>query len=151
VGKRPVLKKKGGINVKRVFIFLLMIFIGYFLAYAAGDKITVGNMPPSVIKTVPQAGDTDVDPSLREIRATFSKEMLTENQWSWCQYTKETFPKVDKKGIRFMEDKRTCVLPVELKPGKTYVIWINSEKWNYFKDKNGCSAIPYLLVFQTRK
>jgi hypothetical protein len=107
-------------------------------------------MPPSVIKTVPQAGDTNVDPSLKQISVTFSKDMITNNQWSWLQYTPETFPQIDKNNIRYL-DKRTCVLPVKLKPGKTYVIRINSQKYNYFKDKNGNSAVPYLLVFETRK
>ena len=107
-------------------------------------------MPPSVIKTVPQAGDTNVDPSLKEISVTFSKDMKTNNQWSWLHYTLETFPQIDKNNIRYL-DKRTCVLPVKLKPEKTYVIRINTQQYNYFKDKNGKSAIPYLLVFQTRK
>jgi hypothetical protein len=51
----------------------------------------------------------------------------------------------------YMEDKRTCVMPVKLEPGKTYVIWINSQKFNYFKDTQNNSAIPYLLVFETKK
>ena len=42
-------------------------------------------------------------------------------------------------------------LPVALEPGKTYAIWINSEKFNNFKDTDGRSAVPYLLVFRTKK
>jgi hypothetical protein len=45
--------------------------------------------------------------------------------------------------IHYLKDKKTCVLPVKLEPGKTYVIWINSGKYNYFKDKDENSAIPY--------
>jgi RNA polymerase sigma-70 factor (ECF subfamily) len=116
-----------------------------------GEQISVQTMPPSVVKTVPQAGDTKVDPSLTEIRATFSKEMMTNNQWSWCRYSPETFPQIDQTKIRYLQDKRTCVLPVKLKPGRTYVIRINTKQYNYFKDTNGNPAVPYLLVFQTRK
>ena len=36
-------------------------------------------------------------------------------------------------------------------PGKTYAIWVNSEKFNNFKDTGGRSAVPYLLVFKTKK
>lgn len=111
--------------------------------------ITVKSMSPSVVKTVPQAGDTAVDPSLEEVSVTFSKDMMTEEMWSWCSQSPQTFPEIDKTKIRYLKDKRTCVLPVKLQPGKTYVIWINSEKFNYFKDTEKNSAVPYLLVFQT--
>lgn len=112
-------------------------------------RITVKSMPPSVVKTVPQAGDTAIDPSLKEISVTFSKDMMTEQMWSWCSQSSETYPEIDKTKTRYLKDKRTCVLPVKLQPGKTYVIWINSQKFNYFKDTENNSAVPYLLVFQT--
>ena len=119
----------------------------------AQDKaeITVKTMPPSVVKTVPKAGDTEVDPSLKEITVTFSKDMITKEMWSWCSQSPETFPEIDKTKIRYLEDKRTCVLPVKLKAGKTYVIWINTQKFDYFKDTENNSAVPYLLVFQTAR
>jgi len=118
---------------------------------AHGAEVTVETMPPSVVKTVPQAGDTKVDPSLKEVRVTFSKDMLIREMWSWCSQSPETFPEIDKTKIRYLEDKRTCVLPVKLESGKTYIIWINTQKFNYFKDTKKNSAVPYLLVFQTRK
>lgn len=120
-------------------------------ACGVGDtaEISVKTMPPSVIKTVPQAGDTAVDPSVKEVSVTFSKEMMTEEMWSWCSSSAETFPEIDKTKIRYLKDKRTCVLPVTLAPGKTYVIWINSSKFTSFKDTGMHSAVPYLLVFQT--
>lgn len=111
-------------------------------------KITIQTMPPSVVKTVPQAGDTKVDPALKEITVTFSKDMMTKNMWAWCQVSKESFPKAGK-NIRYLKDKRTCVLPVELEAGKTYIIWINSGKFNSFRDTENNPAPPYLLVFQT--
>jgi RNA polymerase sigma-70 factor (ECF subfamily) len=33
---------------------------------------------------------------------------------------------------------------------KTYVIWVNSQKFENFKDADGKSAVPFLLVFQTK-
>lgn len=137
--------------MKRFFLLSLIFLLASFPELITGDQVSVETMPPSVIKTVPRAGDTKVDPSIKEISVTFSKEMMTNNQWSWCMYSPETFPQIDKTKIRYLADKRTCILPVKLLPGKTYVIWINTQKFNYFKDKNGNSAVPYLLVFQTRK
>lgn len=137
--------------MKKHIFPLLIFFLASFGVIQADKTISVETMPPSVIKTVPQAGDINVDPAITEIRVTFSKEMMTDNQWSWCNYSPETFPDIDKSGIRYLPDKRTCLLPVKLKAGRTYIIWINTQQYNYFKDKNRNSAIPYLLVFQTRQ
>ena len=101
------------------------------------------------MKTVPEAGADGVNPKLTEIKVTFSKDMQ-DGTWSWSTLSKESFPNVDGKP-RYLSDKRTCVLPVKLEPGKTYAIWVNSEKFDNFKDTGGRSAVPYLLVFKTKK
>jgi hypothetical protein len=112
--------------------------------------VSVKTMPPSVVKTVPQAGEAAVDPSLKEIRVTFSKDMLTERSWSVSQISDETFPKMGE--IHWdPKDKRTIVVPVELQAGKTYVLWLNSSKFHSFVDAEKNPAVPYLLVFQTQK
>src|SRR5262249_45924724 len=116
---------------------------------ADDDEVSVGKAPPVVVKTVPEAGSTDVDPALTEIRVTYSKEM-TDKSWSWSTWGPENFPKTTDKPF-YDKDKRTAVLPVKLEPGKTYAIWLNSEKFTNFKDSEGRSAVPYLLVFQTKK
>jgi RNA polymerase sigma-70 factor (ECF subfamily) len=113
------------------------------------DELTVKTAAPVVVKTVPQAGADDVDPKLTEIRVTFSKDM-TDDSWSWATLSEETFPKVDGKP-KYLKDRRTCVLPVKLEAGKTYAVWVNSEKFDNFKDADGRPAVPYLLVFQTKK
>ncbi len=121
-------------------------------ALAAEDKpVTVASMPPSVVKTVPQCGDMAVDPALKEISVTFSKDMLTKRMWAICQISKETFPEKGNGQIHYLADKRTCVFPVTLQPGKTYVLWFNRAQFNSFRDTNNNPAVPYLLVFQTKK
>ena len=110
---------------------------------------SVKAMPPSVVKTVPQAGDTAVDPALKEIRVTFSKDMKTNRMWSVCQISKESFPETA--GPIHYTDNRTCVMPVKLEPGKTYVLWFNRAQFNSFRDTDNHPSIPYLLVFETRK
>ena len=112
-------------------------------------EITLDSVPPVVVKTIPQAGSSDVDPKTTEIRVTFSKAMQ-DKSWSWVQLSEETFPGMNDKP-KYLDDQRTCVLPVKLKPGKTYAIWLNTEDFQNFKDANGQAAVPYLLVFQTKK
>lgn len=120
------------------------------LAVAEDKPATVQTMPPSVVKTVPQAGDMAVDPALKEISVTFSKDMKTNRMWAICQISDETFPGKGAGEIHYLADKRTCVFPVKLQPGKTYVLWFNRGKFNSFRDTAGNPAVPYLLVFQTK-
>lgn len=113
-------------------------------------EVSVKSMPPSVVKTVPQAGDTKVDPTLREITVTFSKDMKTNRMWAVCQISKETFPETAGQ-IHYLSDQRTCVVPVKLESGKTYVLWFNRGQFNSFRDTENNPAVPYQLVFATRK
>ena len=113
-------------------------------------EVTVKTMPPSVIRTVPQAGDTEVDPSLKEMTVTFSKNMKTNRMWAVCQISKETFPE-NAGQIHYVSDQRTCVVPVKLESGKTYVVWFNRGQFNSFRDTENNPSVPYLLVFTTRK
>lgn len=114
-----------------------------------GEEVTLSSVPPVVVKTVPEAGASDVDSKTTEIKVTFSKEM-SDGEWSWVTVSEGSFPKLDGKP-KYEKDKKTCVLPVKLEPGKTYAIWVNSEKFGNFKDADGRSAVPYLLVFRTKK
>ncbi len=113
------------------------------------DDVALEMVPPVVVKTVPQAGVADVDAKTTEIQVTYSKDMADES-WSWAQISDDSFPKIIGKP-KYLKDKRTCVLTVKLEPGKTYAIWLNSEKFENFKDANGRPAVPYLLVFKTAK
>jgi RNA polymerase sigma-70 factor (ECF subfamily) len=64
--------------------------------------------------------------------------------------SKEMFPETTGKP-RYLEDKRTCVLPVKLQPGKTYLIALNKPPYDSFMDPDGRKALQYLLVFETKK
>jgi RNA polymerase sigma-70 factor (ECF subfamily) len=94
--------------------FFLVLALVTFVAgsVSRADEVSVQTALPVVVRTVPQAGSSDVDPKT---------------------------------------DKRTCVVKVKLEPGQTYAIWLNSEKFENFKDADGRSAVPYLLAFQTAK
>jgi RNA polymerase sigma-70 factor (ECF subfamily) len=112
------------------------------------DPVILAELPPVVVNVEPKVGAVDVDPGLREIRVTFSKEMM-DKSWSWTHGNVYSTPK-SAGTIHYEKGKRTCVMPVELEPGKTYVVGINSERYRGFKDKDGRAALPYLLAFRTR-
>jgi hypothetical protein len=107
----------------------------------------IESMPPVVVKTVPEAGATDVPPGIIEIKVTFSK-VMADGSWSWSSAWQGAAPEsVGKPG--YEADGKTCVLQVRLEPNTTYGYWLNSEKFKSFKDATGRPAVPYLLAFQT--
>jgi RNA polymerase sigma-70 factor (ECF subfamily) len=114
-----------------------------------GRKFSVANSAPVIVSTSPKAGSTDVDPSITEIKVTFSKDMIDGN-WSWAQVSDETFPKTTGKP-HYEADNRTCVLPVKLEPGKCYVLSLNNPPFTAFTDEDGHKAMGYTLVFETKK
>ena len=130
----------------RVGVALMLGLIG---SAARAEDVTLESVPPVVLKTVPDAGSAGVDPQLTEIKVTFTKEMK-DGSWSWATLSKESFPQMNGQP-KYLADKRTCVLPVKLEPGKTYALWLNSAKFGNFKDAGGRSAVPYLLVFKTNE
>jgi hypothetical protein len=127
---------------------VLSLLLTNALSFALADEITLDTARPVVTKTVPESGSTAVDSSITEIRVTFSKDMQP-GVWSWGQISKDTYPGTSD-SPKYLQDKRTCVLPVKLEPGKTYAVWINTEKFQNFKDTKGLIAVPYLLVFKTK-
>lgn len=112
------------------------------------QEITLESAPPVVVRTVPEAGAGEVDPATTEVRVTFSKEMQ-DGSWSWATAGQESFPETPGKP-RYDAHRRTCTLPVKLRPGRTYAIWVNGPKFRNFKDAQGQPAVPYLLVFKTK-
>lgn len=138
-----------GGNMKKLGVIIIVAILALTLTpNQAKAKLTLKSAPPVVISTFPAPGTTGVDPSLKEIKVTFNKDMKADNSWSWVTISKDTFPKITGT-VKFI-DKRTCVAPVSLESGKTYGIWFNSDKFKNFKDTSGNTAVPYLLVFQTK-
>jgi len=103
---------------------------------------------PVVVKTLPEAGSTDVAPGEMEIKAVFSKEMADQS-WSWCTAWDKSLPEMIGKP-HYEADHKTCVIKVKLEPGKTYGIWLNTQKFTSFQDPQHRHAVPYLLSFKTK-
>jgi len=106
-------------------------------------------LPPVVIKTIPESGAAAVDPALAELEVTFSAPMK-DGSWSWTRCGEENFPEANGPP-HYLADGRTWVFPVKLKPGRLYAVWANSQSAHDFQDRHGQPALPYLLIFETRK
>ena len=129
-------------------IFLAVLSLG-LVGIGRAEELSVKALPAAVVKTSPASGDSEVDASkTTKIKVVFSKPMQDKN-WSWAQLSDESFPEITG-GPKYLEDHKTCVIDVKLKPDTVYAIWINSQKFGNFKDTEGISAVPYLLVFKTK-
>lgn len=164
LGERIMLQRIQVALTASLLVVVVVMAVGFYKRQSQYDAALIGlhlsieqmqtglsgvldSVQPVVVSTEPARGDTDVDPSLKEIRVTFNKEMIDGN-WSWCQ-TDEPYPETTGSPY-YLEDEKTCVMPVKLEPETEYVIWINSEEYANFKDKHGQRAVPYALYFTTR-
>ncbi len=125
----------------------LMMLIAVSLVVFAGCGSKEATTP-HVIKTIPENGAQDVDPSLSEISVTFSEPML-DKSWSWCMESRETFPKASG-NPQYSSDLTTCSVGVALESGKEYTIWFNRAENVNFKSKSGTPSTPYKLTFKTK-
>ena len=103
---------------------------------------------PQVVETFPANGAANVDPATSEIRVTFNKTMAA-GAWTWMHASHETFPE-SAGDVHYLPGTQTCVMPVKLEPGKKYVVWLNTTKFQNFVDVEGRPSEPYLLTFTTR-
>jgi len=104
---------------------------------------------PVVVKIDPTNGATDVyAATVKELRVTFDIDMNTAG-YSWTGGG-EMFPKIPANSTPTWIDKRTCILPVELEPGKTYRFGINSPSFQNFKSEAGVPVVPVVYTFSTK-
>ncbi|NQT86038.1 FecR domain-containing protein [bacterium] len=122
------------------------------LADGAAGKPTLA-LPPYVVESVPASRAVDVDYMLREIKVTYDRPMTVGENYSWMiQSNLGTYPGVRGGAApRWEADGKTCVLPVRLSPDTVYAIGVNSYRHTGFRDRNGKIAVPYILIFKTRK
>lgn len=118
---------------------LLVISAIAFPAFAA---------PPTIVSTSPAIGATDVNASTTTVlTVTFDQPMAESFSWAGGG---EQFPKIpDGNKPYWSLDKKTCSLPVQLEPGKKYMLGINSRSHRNFKNAAGESVEPTLFTFKT--
>jgi hypothetical protein len=102
--------------------------------------------PPHIVATSPKTGTTDVDPALKEITVTFDRDMGGGMSWTGGG---PAFPKSPEGAKADWRDKRTCVLPVKLQPGRAYRVGINSPSYQNFRSVNGIAATLKAISFRT--
>src|SRR5262249_10141741 len=108
---------------------------------------TIESMPAVVVKTVPESGAKNIPAGETEIKVTFSKEMRHK---SWSLVGPIAGPDFGSAAQpRYDADHKTWILKVKLEPGTTYAYWLNHNQFQNFKDRQGHSAVPYLLSFKT--
>jgi len=112
-------------------------------------RVTTDARPaaPAAIGFDPPNGAFDVDPGRRTITVTFDREMDRQG-WAWVIENPATAPKTGES--RFDATGRSNSVDVELEPGRTYVVWVNSPEYSYFRDPNGVPATPVRWTFTTR-
>ena len=101
---------------------------------------------PQVVAFEPANGAAGVDPALAELKATFDRPMS--EGWSWVTEGADSFPETTGEA-RLSPDGRAAILPVRLAPGRSYVIWLNSQQYRFFRDRAGVELAPVRWVFST--
>jgi hypothetical protein len=115
---------------------------------AAGPVTTAAPpAPPQVVALDPPQGAVDVDPNRDQLAVRFDRPMDPEG-WSWVIEGPETAP--DLGTASFDAEGRTNTVVARLQPGRTYVVWINSARYSYFRDHAGTPATPLRWTFSTR-
>ncbi|MCK6458013.1 MAG: S41 family peptidase [Phycisphaerae bacterium] len=100
---------------------------------------------PRVAKAIPDNGDRDVDPNLKEIRIEFDQPM-SRGGMSVCGGG-ENFPEI--RGKPRWANERVFVMSVRLKPEHDYAFSINCPAARNFRSRSGESAEIYPIEFRT--
>jgi hypothetical protein len=111
------------------------------LSWAAAEQT------PKIVSTTPAIDATDVDPGLKEITVTFDQDMRRGMSWTGGP---PEFPDSPAGARARWVDKRTCVLPVTLQPGRRYRVGINAPSFRNFQSQAGVAATPSAITFSTR-
>jgi hypothetical protein len=135
-------------NKPALITFSAILSLCALAPFNARAQQDIDSMPPVVVKTVPEAGATNVSSGTIEIKVTFSKEMA-DGSWSWIEPWKGANGTVLGKP-KYESDQKTCVLKVKVEANKTYAFWLNRGQFQNFRDQKNHPAVPYLLSFQTR-
>jgi beta-lactamase regulating signal transducer with metallopeptidase domain len=122
----------------------------FFTTQGASDELKAMTLVPQVVKLDPDNGAQNVRPAVTELRVTFSVPMG--GGCSWCTVSDDgaDYPKGrEGKRVYWTEDKKTCVLPVELKPGMTYRLSLNAPEFKNFQSAGGVPLEPVEYTFKT--
>ena len=101
---------------------------------------------PLVIALDPPLGATAVDPGRTTLSVTFDRPMDPEG-WAWVTESSESAPEIGES--RWDDAVRVHTAEVSLAPGRSYVVWLNSPQYSYFRDTVGRTLEPLRWSFST--
>lgn len=120
----------------------------YFTTQGASEDLKQKTSKPQIVGLTPRNGTKDVDPNLTELRVTFNVAMGEGCSWTGGG---PDFPKIPEgKKVYWTDDHKTCVLPVELQPGKDYRLGLNSPSHKNFQSTGGVPLDPVSYTFRTK-
>lgn len=122
----------------------------YFATQGASAEVKARVQTPQVVRLEPLNGAKDVSPGVSEVKVTFNMPMGGGMSWCTVGDTDEDFPPgVPGKKIYWTPDRKTCVMPVTLKPGTTYRISLNAAEYKNFQSEGGVPLVPVVYTFKT--
>lgn len=113
----------------------------------ASGSVGPGNVAPRVVALDPPNGALDVDPTRPTLAVTFDRAMDREG-WSWVIEDPQTAPELGE--AAFDAAARINTVQARLAPGRTYVVWVNSAQYSYFRSAEGVPVAPLRWTFTTR-
>jgi hypothetical protein len=123
---------------KSIFTLAFLLFF-WTLVSAQSTEVA-----PKIISTIPEFGDCNVDPELKEVILKFDQDM------SGGMSVVDTKNTPVSKARAYWIDKRTCAIPVKLFPDKLYSLAFNSSRFTNFRNLNGIPLNPDELYFKTK-
>jgi hypothetical protein len=119
----------------------------YFATTGASEMLKRKTQVPRIVRLEPLNGAKEVSPAVTELRVTFNIPMA--KSFSWTGGGPEFPGAPSGKKPYWTEDKKTCVLPVELKPGSNYRLGLNSPSYKGFQSAGGVALDPVAYSFRT--
>jgi len=119
----------------------------WFTTSGTRQASTRDTQAPRIVSIKPPIGAQDVSPGLTELRVTFNVPMQAGFSWTGGGPQFPTIP--DGKKPFWMEDRKTCVLPVALNPNTSYRLGLNSPSFKNFRSAQGVPLAPVVYTFKT--
>ena len=120
----------------------------YFTTEGASAEVRNRLRVPKIVDLKPANGASDVDPSITELRVTFDMPMGKGMSWTGGGPSFPESPPDSR--AEWTADGKTCVLPVSLRPGRSYRLGLNSLSFNNFQSESGVPLDPVVYRFKTR-
>ena len=119
----------------------------YFTTQGASKSVQSRVRVPKPTKNYPANGASDVSPGIKAIRVTFDMPMSQGMSWTGSG---PNFPQ-SRPGTsaRWNSSRKSCTLPVALKPNHEYRLGLNSYAHINFQSKWGVPMQPVVYEFKT--